>query len=59
MVGDSVVSNTHAIAEDVAVVAKATNSSKEIASSALRFSVTASGKNGVTLSGATFENTLS
>lgn len=59
MVGGSVVSNTHAIEENMAVVAKATNSSKDLATSALRFTVTATGKDSVTLSGATFSNLYS
>jgi hypothetical protein len=46
----SVTSNAHAIAENVAIFAKATNSSKELTTSALRFTVTASGKNNVSLS---------
>jgi len=58
-VGTNVTSNTHAIEENMAVVAKATNSSKDLSTSALRFTVTASGKTGVTLSGATFDNVLS
>lgn len=59
MVGGSIASNTHAIEENTAVVAKATNSSKDLATSALRFTVTASGKDSVTLSGATFDNLFS
>lgn len=57
--GSAAVSNTHAIEENMAVVAKATNSSKDLSTSALRFTVTASGKDSVTLSGATFDNVLS
>lgn len=52
-------SNTHLVAENKAVVAKSSNSSKDISTSALRFSVTASGKDQVTLSGAMFDNQLS
>ncbi|MDD5769333.1 MAG: S-layer homology domain-containing protein [Candidatus Gracilibacteria bacterium] len=59
MVGANVLSNTHLVDENKAVIAKATNSSKDISTSALRFSVTASGKDQVTLSGATFSNQLS
>lgn len=59
MVGSVVVGNQHTIAENTAVVVKTTNSSKDLATSALRFSVTASGKDQVTLSWATFDNVLS
>jgi hypothetical protein len=55
----NVSSNTHLVAENKAVVAKSSNASKDISTSALRFSVTASGKDQVTLSGATFNNLLS
>ncbi|MDD2908049.1 MAG: S-layer homology domain-containing protein [Candidatus Gracilibacteria bacterium] len=55
----TVASNVHAIEENKAVVAKASNSSKDLSTSALRFTVTASGKDSVTLSGATFDNVLS
>jgi hypothetical protein len=41
------------IADNKAVIAKATNSSKNLTTSALRFTVTASGKDSVILSGAT------
>jgi hypothetical protein len=51
--------NQHWIAENKAVVAKASNSSKEITSSALRFTVTASGKDSVTLSGTSLDVSLS
>jgi hypothetical protein len=57
--GVNVSSNTHLVAENKAVVAKSSNASKDISTSALRFSVTASGKDQVTLSGATFNNLLS
>lgn len=56
---DSVVSNLHAVAENTAVFAKATNSSKELTTSALRFTVTANGKNNVTLAGLTLAGKLS
>jgi hypothetical protein len=51
-------SNKHAIADNKAVIAKALNSSKDIRTSALRFTITASGKDSVVLSGATI-NVLS
>lgn len=57
--GSIVTSNTHLVAENKAVVAKSSNSSKDLNTSALRFSVTASGKDQVTLSGASFDNVLS
>jgi len=53
MIWANVSSNGHQIAENMVVVAKDTNSSKAIATSALRFSVTASGKDQATLSGVT------
>jgi hypothetical protein len=43
----------------MAVVAKASNASKDLSSSALRFTVSATGKDSVTLNGATFDNVLS
>lgn len=50
----NLVANTHAIAENTMVVAKAaTNPSKAIASSALRFTVTASGKDSISLTAIT------
>lgn len=52
MIGSNVASNVHMIDENKAVVAKASNSSKLLINSALRFTVTASGKDQVTLSGA-------
>lgn len=55
----SVVSKTHAIAQNTLVIAKATNSSKELTSSALRFTVTAAGKDNVTLSGVSLTTQLS
>ena len=42
-------SNSHAIAEDSMVVAKGANGSKNLSTSALRFTVAASGKDSVTL----------
>lgn len=47
-----VASKTHKVAENKAVIAKSSNSSKLLINSALRFSVTASGKDQVSLSGA-------
>jgi hypothetical protein len=44
--------NSHWIAENKAVVAKATNSSKNLTTSSLRFTITASGKNQVVLKSA-------
>ena len=55
----SVTSNAHRIEENMAVVAKDSNGSKDIATSAIRFSVTASGKDQATLSGVTVKATLS
>jgi len=57
-VASTVASATHLVAENKAVVAKATNSSKDIQTRALVFTVTASGKDSVTLTGATFDNTV-
>lgn len=54
----SVDSSTHLVQENRAIVAKATNSSKNLATSALRFTVTASGKDSVTLNSALFANTF-
>lgn len=48
----NVASKTHKVAENKAVIAKSSNSSKLLINSALRFSVTASGKDQVSLSGA-------
>lgn len=59
MVWSNVSSNTHLIDENKAFVAKSTNSSKDINTSALRFSVTATGKDQVTLTNAVFDNVLS
>lgn len=55
----TVASATHAIDENIAVVAKVANTSKDLNTSALRFSVTASGKDKVTLTSATFDNLFS
>ncbi len=49
----------HAIADNVLVIAKASNSSKLISNSALRFTVTASGKDEITLSGVNLRAQLS
>lgn len=51
-------SNTHAIAEDSMVVAKGTNGSKNLSTSALRFTVAASGKDSVTLDNIDFDTIL-
>lgn len=53
----NVISNTHAVAENVLVVAKDANANKSLSSSALVFTVTASGKDSVTLSGFTIDTT--
>lgn len=45
----AIASNSHAVAQNTAVVAKAANTSKEVTTSALRFTVTASGKNSIAL----------
>lgn len=58
LVGADTTSNTHAIEENMAFVAKQTNTSKDIQTRALVFTVTASGKDSVTLSDATFDNTV-
>lgn len=50
----TIASKDHAIAENVLVVAKAANSNKSLSTSAMVFTVTASGKDSVTLSGFTF-----
>jgi hypothetical protein len=47
--GEDVLSSTHEIVENRVVVAKLANPNKAIATSALRFSVTAQGKDKVTL----------
>lgn len=56
--GSSVTSRTHAIAENTMVVAKLANSGKALTTSALRFSVTAAGKDSVTLTGLTLTTSL-
>ena len=56
--GSNVNANAHVIAENTMMVAKATNSSKSLTTSALRFTVTAYGKNQVTLSGIDFTTLL-
>ena len=45
----AIASNAHAVAQNTAVIAKASNPSKEITTSALRFTVAASGKNSIAL----------
>ncbi|EKE29673.1 MAG: hypothetical protein ACD_2C00125G0001 [uncultured bacterium (gcode 4)] len=55
----SIASNLHAVAQNTAVIAKATNPSKELTTSALRFSVAASGKNSVTISSLSLSSLLS
>jgi len=47
-------SKVHAIAENTLVVAKIDNANKSLSTSAMRFTVTAAGKDSVTLSGFTF-----
>jgi hypothetical protein len=54
----AIASNTHVIALNSFTVAKAANTSKGITTSALRFDVTAAGKDKVTLSGLNFSNLL-
>ncbi len=55
----NIVSNQHLVAENKAVIAKSSNSSKNLTTSALRFTVTASGKDSVKLAKADFTNLLS
>ncbi len=59
LAGSDIVGNTHKILENSAVIAKGTNSSKDLVTSALRFTVTAAGKDNVTLNSATFANIFS
>jgi len=54
----SVLSNTDRVEENMAIVAKTTNT-KDLATSALRFSVTATGNNTATLSGITVKPSIS
>lgn len=58
-VANTVTSKAHAVAENTAVVAKASNSSKSIVDSALRFTVTAAGKNNITLDSLKLSSLLS
>ncbi len=59
MTGSSVTSASHAIAQNKAVVSKASNSSKLLTTSALRLSVYADGKDQITLSGLTLNSSVS
>jgi len=54
----TVTSKTHATAENTLVIAKAANTSKLLTTSALRFTVTAAGKDTITLSGVDFSNAV-
>ena len=56
--GGPLASNTHATSQNTMTVQKADNSSKLLTTSALRFSVTAAGKNSVILTGLNFTNAL-
>ena len=51
--GTDVINSTHAIADSTITIVQALNPNKEIGSSALRFTVTAQGKNSVLLTGLT------
>jgi hypothetical protein len=53
-----IAANTHLIAENTLTLAKAANTSKDLATSAMRFTVTASGKTWVTLTGITLTTIL-
>ena len=55
----TVTSNTHRVEENLAVVAQEANPNKEVANSAIRFSITATGKDQVTLSDITVNANLS
>jgi len=55
----AIASNSHRIEQNMAVVAKDDNSSKEVATSALRFKVAATGKDQATLSGVVVKANLS
>jgi hypothetical protein len=57
--GSDVASNNSDIAQNTAKIAQVTPTNKDIATDAMEFSITAAGKNSVTLSGATFSNTVS
>lgn len=54
----TVTSKTHATAENTLVIAKAANTSKLLTTSALRFTVTAAGKDTITLSRVDFSNAV-
>lgn len=54
----AIASNTHTIAENSLVVAKAANGSKNLSTSALRFTVAAAGKDSVTLDAIEFDTIL-
>ena len=58
VVGSNVVSRTHATAENVITLAKAENPNKALTTSALRFTVTAAGKDSVLLTGVTINAAL-
>ena len=57
--GSDVASNVHFIVENKAVVSKNTNGSKSLTTSALRFSVTATGEDSVELNTISFNNIFS
>jgi hypothetical protein len=59
MSGVNVASLSHDIAQNTFKLAAAANASKELRTSAIRFTVTAAGKNNVTLTGITLNNLLS
>ena len=59
MVGDNVTSNIDRIEENMAVIAKDSNSDKDLANSAIRFSITASGNDKVTLAKITVKPNIS
>jgi hypothetical protein len=56
--GSNVAGNNHAISENIATLAMLANPSKALTTSALRFSVTAAGKDSVLLTGLRFTNAL-
>jgi hypothetical protein len=55
----AITSNDHRVEENMAVIAKESNGSKDLATSAVRFSITATGKSQATLSGFTVKANLS
>lgn len=59
MGGVAVSSALHDIAQNTAKIAQVTPTSKDLTTDAMEFSITAAGKNNVTLSGVTFNNTVS